>query len=72
VSVTTVKAGFMDTAMTYGLPGMFLVASPEAAALACFDAAKKKRNILYFPLFWWLIMGIIKAIPERVFKRLKL
>lgn len=72
VSVTTVKAGFMDTAMTYGLPGMFLVASPEAAAQACVDAAKKKRNVLYFPLFWWLIMRIIKAIPERVFKRLKL
>ena len=62
----------MDTAMTYGLPGMFLGASPEAAAKACLDAAAKKRNLLYFPFFWWLIMGIIKAIPERIFKRLKL
>jgi len=72
VSVTTIKAGFMDTAMTYGLPGMFLVASPEDAARACLDAAEKKRNLLYFPHFWWLIMGIIKAIPETIFKRLKL
>ena len=72
VSVTTVKAGFMDTAMSYGLPGMFLVASPDSAAKACFQAARKKRNILYFPFFWWLIMAIIKAIPEGVFKRLKL
>jgi decaprenylphospho-beta-D-erythro-pentofuranosid-2-ulose 2-reductase len=72
VSVTTVKAGFMDTAMTYGLPGMFLVASPEAAARTCLDAARKKSNVLYFPFFWWLIMGIIKAIPEGLFKRLKL
>jgi decaprenylphospho-beta-D-erythro-pentofuranosid-2-ulose 2-reductase len=72
ISVTTVKAGFMDTAMTYGLPGMFLVAGPEAAARACLDAARKKRNVLYFPFFWWLIMGIIKAIPEGLFKRLKL
>jgi decaprenylphospho-beta-D-erythro-pentofuranosid-2-ulose 2-reductase len=72
VSVTTIKAGFMDTAMTYGLPGMFLVASPEAAAKACLNAAAKKRNLLYFPFFWGPIMAIIKAIPEALFKRLKL
>ena len=45
---------------------------PEDAAKACSDAAEKKRNLLYFPHFWWLIMGIIKAIPEAIFKRLKL
>ncbi|HEY2112880.1 MAG TPA: hypothetical protein VGH25_14250 [Dongiaceae bacterium] len=56
----------------YGLPGMFLVASPEAAAKACLNAAAKKRNLLYFPFFWGPIMGIIKAIPEALFKRLKL
>ncbi len=72
VPVTTIKAGFMDTAMTYGLPGMFLVASPRSAAQACLTAAEKGRDSLYFPAFWWLIMGIIKAIPEPVFKRLKL
>jgi len=72
VSVTTVKAGFMDTAMTYGLPGMFLVASPEAAAAACLAAAAKRRDTIYFPRFWRLIMAIIKAIPEPLFKRLRL
>ncbi|MBV8167372.1 MAG: SDR family NAD(P)-dependent oxidoreductase, partial [Alphaproteobacteria bacterium] len=29
VLVTTVKPGFVDTAMTWGLPGLFLVASPD-------------------------------------------
>jgi decaprenylphospho-beta-D-erythro-pentofuranosid-2-ulose 2-reductase len=72
VSVTTIKAGFMDTAMTYGLPELFLVASPEACARVCRAAAAKGRNTLYFPAFWWLIMAIIKAIPEALFKRLKL
>ena len=51
---------------------MFLVASPDAAAKACLQAARKKRNVLYFPFFWWLIMAIIRAIPEGIFKRLKL
>ena len=72
VSVTTIKPGFLDTAMTFGLPGMFLVASPEACARACLRYATKGRDTVYFPAFWWLIMAIIKAIPERLFKRLKL
>jgi decaprenylphospho-beta-D-erythro-pentofuranosid-2-ulose 2-reductase len=72
VRVTTVKPGFMDTSMTYGLPGMFLVASPESLARASLRFAAKGRDVAYFPAFWWLIMAIIKAIPERIFKRLRL
>lgn len=29
VRVVTIKPGFVDTAMMYGLPGLFLVASPK-------------------------------------------
>ncbi len=72
MTVTTVKPGFLDTAMTFGLPGMFLVASPEACAQACLAYAAKGREVAYFPAFWWMIMAIIKAIPERIFKKLKL
>lgn len=70
VSVTTIKAGFLDTDMSYGAPGLFLVASPEACAKACLDLSAKGRDVAYFPMFWWGIMTIIKAIPERIFKRL--
>jgi len=72
VSVTTVKPGFMDTDMTWGLPGMFLVASPEQAAAACLKAARKRRNVVYFPLFWWAIMTIIRHIPEFIFKKMSI
>ena len=72
VSVTTLKPGFMDTATTYGMPGMFLVASPEACAKACLRFASKGRDVAYFPAFWWLIMTIVKSIPERIFKRMRL
>src|SRR5262249_6512333 len=70
VSAPTVKPGFRDTAMSFGHPGMFLVASPAACAQACLHAAKKRRDIIYFPAFWWMIMTIIRLIPERIFKRL--
>ena len=70
VPVVTVKAGFLDTDMTFGMPGLFLVASPEQCAEACLRFARKGCEVVYFPAFWWLIMTIIKLIPERIFKRL--
>lgn len=72
INVLTVKPGFIDTNMTWGLSGLFLVAPPKSAAKAIFKANKHKRNIIYFPWFWRWIMFIIKMIPETIFKRLKL
>ncbi len=68
--VVTVKPGFVDTAMTFGLEGMFLVASPEAVADDILKAVRKKKNVLYTPFFWRWIMLIIRLIPEPVFKKL--
>jgi len=72
VHVMTVKPGFVDTPMTEGLEGLFLVASPEAVANDIVKAFNKKKDILYTPWFWRYIMLIIKNIPERIFKKLKL
>lgn len=72
IHVLTVKPGFVDTAMTYGLPGLFLVAMPQAVASDIMRGIRKRRNTLYTPWFWWLIMFVIKAIPEGLFKRMKL
>ena len=70
VGVTTVKPGVIDTAMTWGLPGVRGGAPPEVVARDCLAAAKKKREVIYTPWPWRYIMAIVKAIPERVFKRL--
>jgi len=72
VHVMTVKPGFVDTAMTWGLEGMFLVASPEAVARDIVTGLRKKRNVIYTPMFWFLIMTIIRCVPEFIFKRLKI
>ncbi|MGL4311759.1 MAG: SDR family NAD(P)-dependent oxidoreductase [Paracoccaceae bacterium] len=69
--VVTVKPGFVDTAMTWGLPGMFLVASPEDVARDLLKAADKRRNVIYTPFFWRWIMLIIRSVPEPIFKKLK-
>jgi short-subunit dehydrogenase len=72
VHVLTVKPGFVDTAMTFGLPGLFLVATPDQVARAVLAAAASRRDIIYVPFFWRPIMTIICAIPEPAFKRLSI
>jgi short-subunit dehydrogenase len=70
--VVTVKPGFVDTAMTWGLPGMFLVASPEAVAADIRKAVRRRRNVIYTPFFWRFIMLIIIHVPEFIFKKMKI
>lgn len=72
IQVLTVKPGFVDTAMTFGLPGMFLIASPDDVATDVMKAIRRKRNVIYTPAFWQFIMLVIKHIPEWIFKRLSL
>ena len=72
VRVMTVKAGFVDTAMTYGMPGLFLVASPAYVGEQIVRALEKGRDVAYIPWFWRYIMLVLKLLPESIFKRLKL
>ncbi|HEY8122974.1 MAG TPA: SDR family oxidoreductase [Myxococcota bacterium] len=73
VHVLTVKPGFVDTGMTWGLvnAGSPLVASPERVARDIARALERRVDVLYTPFYWRFILLILRAIPERVFKRLK-
>jgi len=70
VHVVTVLPGFVATKMTEGmdLPAR-LVAEPEEVARAIVAAVEKSRDIIHVRRIWWLIMAIIKAIPEAIFKK---
>lgn len=72
VQVLTIKPGFVDTPMTAAFPKGPLWATPEKVALDIEKALEKKKDVLYTPGFWMLIMLIIKSIPEVLFKRLSL
>jgi short-subunit dehydrogenase len=72
VRVITIKPGFVDTSMTFGMPGTFLVASPDHAGERIARALDSSRDVVYVPWFWRYILLIIRAIPECLFKRLKL
>jgi hypothetical protein len=73
VHVLTIKPGFVDTPMTAAITkGGPLWASPEQIADCIEKGLQKKRNVVYAPWFWQIIMLVIQHIPETVFKRLGL
>ncbi len=72
VRVLTVKLGVVDTAMTYGLSGLLLPAQPEPVARALSKVIDKPGGVYYVPSFWRWIMLAVCAIPERIFKRMKI
>jgi len=73
VHVMTVLPGFVATRMTEGLdlPDR-LTTDPATLARRVVRAAQARRNVIYVTRIWWLVMLIIRNIPEPVFKRLRL
>ena len=71
VHVVTVKPGFVRTRMTDGmnLPAG-LTAEPEEVAAAVVKAIHRRRDVVYVPRVWRLVMLVLGAIPERFFKRI--
>ena len=72
ISVLTIKPGFVDTPMTAGMPKNPLYSTAKVVGKGIFDAIDKKKDIVYLPGFWRLVMFIIKHIPEGIFKKLSL
>ena len=71
VHVMTVKPGFVDTPMTWGMKSG-LIAPRELVAEQIVSSMQKHKNVIYVPFFWRYIMLIIMHIPEAIFKRLSL
>jgi short-subunit dehydrogenase len=76
VHVLTIRPGFVSTAMTAHLPPAQLksplFASPQTVAAGILRAIEKRKDVVYLPWFWAIIMLIIRNIPNRLFKKLNL
>ena len=70
VDVTTIKPGFIDTAMTKGMEGLFWVISPEQAAITIKKHIDKRCHTRYVPARWGLVGRVIRNIPSFVFRRM--
>lgn len=72
VTVTDVRPGMVDTKLTYGLPGLVLLASPVSVARSAVAGILRGRDVVYAPWIWWPIMLVIRLLPGAIFKRLPL
>src|ERR1700688_1614345 len=69
VHVMTAKLGTVDTRMTWGREGALLTIAPTKAADLIYRAYRKRAEVVYVPWFWRFIMGAVRMIPEKRFKR---
>ncbi|MEO0830126.1 MAG: SDR family oxidoreductase [Pseudomonadota bacterium] len=71
LQVMTVKPGFVRTAMTEGmdLPGPLTTDASSFGARVV--AAQRKGRRVYYDFRWWLVMTIIRLLPEPIFVKLK-
>jgi short-subunit dehydrogenase len=70
VTVTTIKPGYVATALTEGLEKMFWVASPETAARQIINAAESGKHTRYVLRRWWLVGFVIRSIPSFIFRKM--
>lgn len=69
ISITDIRAGFVDTKMAKG-PGKFWVASPKKAALQIFNAIKAKKSVIYVTKRWRIIAWLLKLMPRFLYERM--
>lgn len=72
VNVLTIKPGFVATPMTAHLPKGPLFAQPAQVAKIIVRAIDKRKDVVYAPPFWALIMLVVRSIPRRVFKKMNM
>lgn len=72
VHVLTVKPGPVDTAMTQGMADLPFMSTPDAVADDILAGVRRGRNVLYTRRIWWPMMMVIRAIPERLFKKMSI
>jgi short-subunit dehydrogenase len=71
VNVVTIKPGFVDTAMTRGMKGLFWLISAERAAQISLALARRGTSRAAFvPSRWALVAYIVRSIPSFIFRKL--
>ncbi len=71
VKVITIKPGPVKTAMTDKMERSGMFADPKDVARDIYRALERRSpDVLYTPRRWRLIMAVVRAIPEPIFKRL--
>lgn len=72
VQVLTIKPGFVATPMTAHLPRGPLFAQPIQIGRGILKAVAGRRDVVYLPGFWRVIMFLVRSVPGRIFKNMNM
>jgi short-subunit dehydrogenase len=72
VRVMTIKPGPVRTAMTESMKGSEKFADVEKVAATLVKEIDKGTDVVYVPGLWRIIMAVVRAIPESIFKKMNL
>ena len=68
VQVLTIKPGFVATPMTAHLKKNALFAEPSRVGKDIVRAIEKRKDVVYTPPFWGLIMLVVRSVPAADFQ----
>lgn len=72
VHVLVVKPGPVDTPMIAHRPKSFITTSTKHVANRINAGLKSHKAVIYVPWFWRYIMGILKLVPEKMFRKINI
>lgn len=72
VSVTLIKPGPTNTPMTSAMKGSEKFASPDEVAKLIISGIEAKKAVVYAPAKWWLIMMVIRHLPNIIFNKMNI
>ncbi len=70
VRVLVVRPGFVRSKMTAGLKAAPLAVSPAQVAAAVVDGVRTGRSVIWVPRQFRLVMGVLKLVPQPIFRKL--
>jgi decaprenylphospho-beta-D-erythro-pentofuranosid-2-ulose 2-reductase len=72
VAVVTIKPGFVDTPMTAEFKKGLIWVKPSTVSKKIVRAIDLRKDEVYVPWFWFMVMTIIKLMPNKIFKKIPL
>ncbi|MBM7771194.1 decaprenylphospho-beta-D-erythro-pentofuranosid-2-ulose 2-reductase [Actinokineospora baliensis] len=70
VNVTVVRPGFVHTKMTEGLKAAPMATTADKVAQIAVDAVRGRKDLVWAPAQWRLVMSVLRHIPRPIFRRL--
>lgn len=72
ITISTIKPGPVNTPMTSQNKDVRLMISAQNAGNIIASKILKKREIIYVPWWWSLVIGFLRILPERYAKKLQI